>query len=301
MTIASAEGAFLDILRGRYSDMPAIEICLKGHAGDLLKIHRKDKSKPPIIVHSPALSLVFCIQPNVISTFGSVESLAGRGLLSRIVFILPKSTLGFRAYDQSPVNKEVQVEYCTRILTMIDLSENSDQAKGEIESEYVSCVQGVQTALKEFGRKIEPELQPGKTLRDKSGYLSGFAGKAPGLAVRVAGLLALANGSRVVNLVDFERGKRFVEFAIQHARIISGFVSEDPATADAKRVLGWIERKNERTIKRRDTCRDLNLTAAEAAAVLRLLEEHDYVRPVEPTPYAGSGQGRKSIRSIRTS
>jgi len=67
-------------------------------------------------------------------------------------------------------------------------------------------------------------------------------------------------------------------------------VSEDPATAEAKRVLAWIERKGERVIKRRDVCRDLNLKVSEAAAALRLLEEHEFVRSVEATPTFGPGR-----------
>jgi hypothetical protein len=165
-----------------------------------------------------------------------------------------------------------------------------DETTGEIEATLISCEPDVKAALNEFSREIEPELKPGGSLRDKSGYLSGFGGKAPGLAVRVAGVLALTDEHSLVSLDDFQHGKRFAEYGIGHARIVAGFVSEDPATAEAKRVLAWIERKGERVIKRRDVYRDLNLNVRDAAAALGLLEEHEFVRPVESPPTFGPGR-----------
>src|ERR1043165_1716032 len=170
-------------------------------------------------------------------------SLAGRGLLSRIIFILPNSTLGFRNHDQAPVKNTVKTEYRARILTLLKPPENRNELTKEIDPKFIVCTAEVQAAVKALSREIEPEMQPGGGLRDMSGYLSGFGGKAAGRAVRVAGLLALANEGEEVNLNHFQNGKRFVDYAIGHARIVAGFVSEDPAITNAKRVLEWIKRR----------------------------------------------------------
>ena len=298
MTVASAEGAFLEILRGRYSDQPAIEVCLKGHAGEMLKIHRKGKDSTPIIIAAPALSICLCVQPSILAQFGSVESLAGRGLLSRFVFVLPESALGHRKHDQSPVDAAVSAIYAGNVAAFLALPEKRDEAGEEIEAEIISCSHSVQTALKGFSRTIEPELRAGGSLCDNSGYLSGFGGKAPGLAMRIAGLLAMADSRRAVSLEDFNRGVRFVEYAIGHARIVARFVSENPATTEAKRVLAWIERKGELIVKRRDVCKDLNFTVAQVTPVLKLLEDNEYVRSIECSSNPGSG--RKAAPGAKT-
>jgi hypothetical protein len=44
MAIISAEGGLFDILAGRYSNgVPALDVWLKGHAGDPLRIDRKGR------------------------------------------------------------------------------------------------------------------------------------------------------------------------------------------------------------------------------------------------------------------
>ena len=292
MTIASSEGAFLAILAGRYSESPAIEICLKGHAGELLKIHRSNKEKPPIIINAPALSLVFCVQPCVLASFGNDSDRAGKGLLSRIAFVLPNSILGYRKHDQGPVNERVAADYFTHISRLLELPERRNPTTKEIEADFVSCAQAVRDTLPVLRRELEPELRLGGSLRDKSGYLSGFAGKAGGMAIRVAGLLALADERREITLEDFKQGKRFLHYAIGHAKIVSEFVSEAPVTADAKRVLAWIQRKGASTIKRSDVCKDLNFRTDEVVPVLKLLEDREYLNPVEQT-IASKGKGRK--------
>lgn len=289
LAVVSAEGAFLEILQGRYNDTPAVEACLQGHAGELLKIHRASKEKPPILIDCPALSLLFCIQPCMIATFGKNATLAGKGLLSRIIFVLPVSTLGSRSHDKEPVPEDVIAEYHRRITEFLYLPENQNEVTGEIVAEEIQCEQIVRDDLRNFNRRLEPDLASGGRLRDQSGYLSGFAGKAGGLALRVAGLLALADGRRVILHEDFERGRQFTEFAISHALQVSGIVSEDPATTAAKRVLGWLKRKNCPHFTCRELHQDLRMKSSEQTGPLNLLVEHGFIRPIISN-YAGGGR-----------
>ena len=65
LAILSAEGGVFDILAGRYSGERAnLDVFLKGHAGDTLKVDRK--GRPPEYIPRPALTVSVMIQPAVL-------------------------------------------------------------------------------------------------------------------------------------------------------------------------------------------------------------------------------------------
>jgi hypothetical protein len=291
MTIASAEGAFLEILKGRYSDTPAIEICLQGHAGDALRIDRAAKDKTPVNLQTPALSLALCVQPGLIETFCRNNALAGRGLLSRIVFALPKSTLGFRSHNEAPISDDVSDAYFNKIMEFLCRPEKRHEVTGEIQAEEIFCDDATQAALRAFKQRHESSLKEGGAMRDSAGFLSGFAGKLGGLAVRVAALLALADGKDVVSADYFEKGERFAEYAATNARLVAGLVAEDPARKLAKRILSWIKRRRQPVFARRDATRDMD-KQEDLEAALALLEEHDYIKSKQDAS-AAPRAGRK--------
>jgi hypothetical protein len=58
----------------------------------------------------------------------------------------------------------------------------------------------VEEALEEFNRTLEPDLAEDGRWRAQAGYLSGFAGKAGGLALRVAAFTANDTASFTASL-----------------------------------------------------------------------------------------------------
>ncbi len=54
MSVISAEGGIFDIIAGRYSGTPNLEVFLKGHAGDMLRVNRQGRD--PQHIEAPALT-----------------------------------------------------------------------------------------------------------------------------------------------------------------------------------------------------------------------------------------------------
>ncbi len=91
----SAEGGIFDTIAGRYSsNIPILDVWLKGHAGDPLRVDRKGRA--PEYVQRPALTLCLMIQPVTLSAIARNEMFRGRGLLARFLFALPPSKVGHR-------------------------------------------------------------------------------------------------------------------------------------------------------------------------------------------------------------
>jgi hypothetical protein len=69
LAILSAEGGIFATIAGRYSGVPDLDVFLKGHAGDLLRVVRK--SAPPEYIPAPALTLGLAVPPDVLLAQGS--------------------------------------------------------------------------------------------------------------------------------------------------------------------------------------------------------------------------------------
>ncbi len=117
LAIISAEGGIFDIIAGRYSgSIPNMDLWLKGHAGDPLKVDRKGRD--PEYVRRPALTLGLMIQPSVLSSIAAQREFRGRGFLARILYAIPTSKVGRRKIAPAPVSEETRVAYesCLREL-----------------------------------------------------------------------------------------------------------------------------------------------------------------------------------------
>ena len=110
LAIISAEGGIFDIIAGRYSkSVPNMDLWLKGHSGDPLKVDRK--GRPPEYVRRPALTLGLMIQPSVLSTIAGNRDFRGRGLLARILYAFPVSKVGHRDIAPRPVDPLIEKAY----------------------------------------------------------------------------------------------------------------------------------------------------------------------------------------------
>ncbi|SFO59111.1 Protein of unknown function [Pseudonocardia ammonioxydans] len=101
LAVLSAEGGIFSTLAGRYSGgVPSLEVFLKGHAGDLLRVDRK--GRPAEHVASPALTLELALQPEVLTDIAGMPGFRGRGLLARILYSVPENTVGRRQIGARP-------------------------------------------------------------------------------------------------------------------------------------------------------------------------------------------------------
>jgi replicative DNA helicase len=114
LAIISAEGGIFDIIAGRYSgNVPNMDLWLKGHSGDPLKVDRKGRASE--YVRRPALTLGLMIQPEVLNAIAANRQFRGRGFLARILYAWPVSKVGRRKIAQPPVDPDVETNYDTTV------------------------------------------------------------------------------------------------------------------------------------------------------------------------------------------
>src|SRR6185312_2641856 len=110
MAVFSAEGGIFETMAGRYSNgTPNLDVFLKGHAADLLRIDRRNG--PLVVMDSPTLTMGLAVQPDVLRALASKPGFRGRGLLARWMYGMPASRVGYRQVSGPPVPTNVSEAY----------------------------------------------------------------------------------------------------------------------------------------------------------------------------------------------
>jgi replicative DNA helicase len=294
IALLSPEGDVFDQMAGRYNQAagPNLGVYLKGHAGDLLKVDRR--GRPPEYVQRPCLTIGLTVQPEVLQGLAGRPGFGGRGLLARFLYSLPESLIGRRQPGAPPVPPLVADRYAlelqalaaslTRPATDDPTMLTLDQAAGEL--------------LLAFERHLEPRLAAGS---GDLAHLAGWAAKLAGATCRLAGLLHVASHLRdgwahPINAKTFTAAIRLADYLIQHAGAVFDLMGADLRVEDARWLLDWIGRTNQVQFSRRDAhqaARGRYRKATDLEPALILLEEHGWLRRVDPEPSRDPhGRGR---------
>ena len=98
IAILSAEGTFFSVAMGRYtSGTPNLELVLKGHAGDRVKLDRRGRDET---IERPALTIMTTVQPIVLREMAAKPAMRERGVLARFLMAIPRDLVGDR--DMTP-------------------------------------------------------------------------------------------------------------------------------------------------------------------------------------------------------
>lgn len=275
LAVLSAEGTFFEQVMGRYSQgKPDLELVLKGHAGDRLMVDRRGREE---FVERPALTLGICIQPQLLQDIAAKKQMTGRGAVARLLLHVPEDRVGYRNITPTLLDEAIIRGYTETIAQLvINLNGWTDPAAIPLTPE----------ALKlhtEWRAEIEPRMRRGsgdlEALRE-------WASKLGGQTARLAGLLHLAeNPARgtqtalgeqtMLNAIELAR------YYVEHAMAAFGVMRTSPLLEKAQMVLDWIRKQQLKTVKPRDVLRAMHRRlddAQEVSAVLRLLEDHAYLR-----------------------
>ena len=287
LAILSAESEVFNVIAGRYSGTPNMNVFLKGHAGDALRVDRR--GRPPETIEHPALTLGICTQPSALADLAAIPGAAGRGLLARFLFTVPETTIGARESDPEPADPAAHSTWALKLhallLSLRDLPEpitltlspEADQLRRAASADY--------EAMMAEGAKLAG-------LRD-------WGSKAIGAMVRIAGLLHLAEHltdgyDRPISFETMVSAQILIEYYTDHALIAFGLMSTDETTARAIAVLDWIERIGPTRFTARDAYRGLPRTKFpkmnDVEPALTLLEQHGYVRRLPVPPVAARGR-----------
>ncbi|MGH8876777.1 MAG: YfjI family protein [Stackebrandtia sp.] len=287
LAVLSAEGGIFATLAGRYSGVANLEVFLKGHAGDMLRVNRKGRNAEHVT--SPALTLGLCVQPDVLRDIATMPGFRGRGLLARILFSVPENTVGRRRIGTAPVSTDVVERYGNHLTALVtSLAEWTDPAVLVLTPEAGKRVLTIEET-------VEPRLAPGGDWA----HIVDWGSKYTGAVVRLAALLHLAEHhhdgwSKPIEANTIERAAQLGDYFAAHALAAFEDMGADPLVDDARAVLDWIERNQPEQFSRRElftgVSRGRFRKVAQLDPVLSLLEQHGHIRALPPPEPTGRGR-----------
>ena len=278
--IVSAEGGIFDILSGIYTKNVNIDVFLKGHSGDTIRVDRIGRASESIV--HPTLTMLLAVQPGVLNGMMSNDTFRGRGLTARFLYAMPKSSLGVRSFHTKPIGETVKTEYTKLIRSMLE----ADAKEDPIElSEEATAV------LEKLFQNTESRFHT--DLAD----VADWAGKYVGAVLRIAGLL---HGAQYHGFMDFikvsgetmEKAVRIGEYFLEHAKAAYSLMGADPVNKQGEYLLDAIKRGQISEFSRRDAmrmCRRFH-TAESLQPVLNRLCEYGYIAPKPTEPALGAGR-----------
>jgi replicative DNA helicase len=289
MSVFSAEGGIFETMAGRYSNgAPNLDVFLKGHAGDWLRVDRR--SGPPVTMGSPALTMGLAVQPDVLRSIADKPGFRGRGLLARWLYALPASRVGHRSAHVAPVAVAVLGAYgaCLRRLLGAPASVGGEAAR-------LTLSRGALATWHGLAERVEVRMRPGADLA----HVLDWAGKAPGLAARLAGVIHLAAGAAgPVEEPTMCAAVTIVErYAIPHALAAFGEMGADPELDAARGIIEWAGARDLDEFSAREAHRGLRGQSrfARAEAVQRacdVAEQHGHLRRLPDRARSAGTSGR---------
>ena len=235
IAIVSAEGGIFDTIAGRYARTVNMDVFLKGHSGDRIRVDRQ--GRPPQHIPSPALTMGLMVQPRVIEAIAANRDFVGRGLLARHLYAMPVSKVGFRVSAATPVSESTEAQYSYWIKKLA-----SEMAGWAGDPMVLTLDEQAEALVRKIQDDVEPTLIGDGELASPS-TLTEWGGKYVGAVVRIAGLLHLgehgekAGRSYPVQPVTIKAAERIGQYFKACAINVFSQMGADPDMADAVYLL----------------------------------------------------------------
>jgi hypothetical protein len=233
-------------------------------------------------------------QPDVLRGMAAKPEFKGRGFIGRPMYWLPESNLGSRTLESEPIPERLKIAYYQTIEKLLEIQpiENPD---GTTEPHTLTLSPKAFKEWRDFYMTIERDLADGGRFE----HCRDWAGKTPGRAARLAGLLHCAMNPAEpwrypVTLETMEQALDITMASCTHALAVFNLMGADPAIESAGRVLNWIKRHRHQTFTKRQAFQDLKGSFNRAAMLdepINVLVERNYIRPMIETE---KKPGRKS-------
>ena len=286
--ILSAEGGIFDMLSGIYTKNVNIDVFLKGHSGDSIRVDRIGRNSESIM--NPALTVLLAVQPNVLSGMMSNGTFRGRGLTARFMYCMPQSRVGDRLYRTQPIPDEVSRCYEVTIHNLLD--EEKPQTP-----ELIHLSPEADKLLEAFAGEVESKL------KNEYSDIPDWAGKLVGAVLRISGLLCRAANAKCADFLDLSEsamvspeqmtgaiaiGRYFTE----HARAAYSLMGADDLVKQSKYTLDAIIKNGLTEFTRRDImriCRSFKKTE-QVQPVLNHLADLGYLALKDTEQPVGKGR-----------
>lgn len=285
MALTSAEGGIFEIMNGRYSQSMNIDVFLKAHAGDPIRIDRK--GRPSEYVPHPALCMLLAVQPVILNGLMSNKDFRGRGLTARFLYCIPQSHVGHRSFETTPIPRDSEEQFRTMINTLLDIEQG-------VKPKIINLSDEAYRVSADFATELEPrligDLEP----------IGDWAGKLHGAILRIAAALHLVEtredgADTPLSLETMCSAIEIGRYFLEHAKKAYKIMGADEQLQGAKVILRTAEKLQIRKpISKRDLYRDCRGSifqkAADMEAPIVYLCEAGYMREIVIN---SSGSGRK--------
>lgn len=272
---------------------------LSAWSGDPIYIDRKsDRAHrgSPLHVYQPFVGIVGGIQPDVLPVIGGEFRRGQRqiqdGFIDRFAIAWPDPLphVGERGLEISPDSLHAWTDCVGKLLGLEMVIED-----GHKRPFYVQLNQSGRDEWKRFTERHANEM-------NLPGFLPHLVGpwsKLRGMTARIALILHFMRwtcdgGSEgMIDGLDIRHASKVTTYLKDHARRVHACMGSDPRIADARKVLQWIRAEPLERFTTRDVYRKfrgLLRNADELDAVLRLLERHHFIMPVDCDGRGGPGR-----------
>ncbi len=291
IALMSPEGGVFDMIAGRYSGTPNLDVYLKAHSGDAIRVDRVGRDSQH--VNSPALTMGLAIQPDVIRGFVNQPRFRGRGLIGRFLYSLPQSKVGRRSLTAKPISSEVKDAYTKTIRALLEFNSICGRINSP-EPMVLTLNQGAYVCFLDFGEEIERSLAPGGQFE----YARDWAGKLHGTIARIAGILHVIENHNNLNKKEISEQTMMSAILIgcylrEHALAALDLMGADPTVDDARHILEWIEREKFGKFSAREAHQAMKGRFKRRKLIdpaLKMLVDHGYLIYAPKPEYSGPGR-----------
>jgi replicative DNA helicase len=277
MAVLSADTDVFGMMAGKYNgQLPNLDVYLKGHAGDDLKVDRVGRE--PDYVEKPALTLGLAVQPEVLQGLIKKPGFRGRGIIGRWLYSLPEDRIGYRSFHTPSVDPVLAADYRAKIQALADTEPKVDEF-GQQEPILLRFAADAGERYWSWAETIEHRQRPGGDLQD----LKDWASKLHGLVARIAALLHVLGGGKGDAHITYETLEKALdvgEYATYHAKAAFQEMGADRVMSDARRILDYVMRSGRESFKGRDIQQQMITSfpkAEDLEAPLKLLKERGYI------------------------
>lgn len=290
--VISDEPAFFGVLAGAYSSGPVmIEFYLQAHSGADVRVHRRTRCAD---IERVAVTLGLAVQPGILAGLPPAANLRFRhsGLWARFLPVFPASRVGKRdVRRRAEISKELQIDYDRAVMALLDHEpENGEENRLALGAEAL-----------ELWLSLSEEIEAGQGVGGEYEDIRDWTAKLPGAALRLAGLLHLAEhgAARGAELdIGKDTALRAVSLAlllVDHARAVFGFLGADKSADDARAVWEWIVASGQAAFMRNDAYKKFHCRFGKVEALIEaldVLKGRNLIRgPIKRKPKAGGRPG----------
>ncbi len=282
MAWLSSEGGIFEMLGGRYSKgVPNLDLVLKAHSGDPERVDRG--SRPPVDLLSPSLTIGLSPQPDVLRGLASMPGFRGRGLLARFLYLLPPSPLGYRTGKPPVSSEDIEDVFCKSLTAILDMPSAVDD-EGHETAHILKLSPEAYAEWQLYAQAIEQSMRPGGEFENAKDW----AGKAPGAAIRIAGVLHVMTHmepwSSQIELDNMILALDLMAVLGKHSLAALDLMGADAGITAAGKVWTWLETGHRNRVSLRDIHQALKGSfphAVDVKAAINVLVERGYVELTE--------------------